>query len=85
LSGRGGLRLSMAALPLRALYTVGELTKATAIPRRLLIRLFEDADVRFLRVGRLMYVPLSELEEKVQPIWEGIKAAEMLRHVSDDS
>jgi hypothetical protein len=75
----------MAALPVRALYTVGELTKATAIPRRRLVRLLDDARVRYIRAGRLMYVPLSELEEKVQPLWEGIKAAEMLRHAVDDS
>jgi hypothetical protein len=75
----------MAALPLRALYTVGELTKATAMPRRRLIRLLIEADVQFLRSGRLLYVPLTELEEKVRLIWEGIKAAESLRHSLDDS
>jgi hypothetical protein len=28
----------------------------------------------------VLVVPLSELEAKVWPIWEGIKAAESLRH-----
>ena len=45
-----------------------------------MLRLLERSDVELVRVGRVLVVPLSELEAKVWPIWEGIKAAETLRH-----
>jgi len=35
-------------------------------------------------VGRLLLVPLAELEEKVPALWESVRAAESLRRALDD-
>ena len=67
-------RNGMADLPLRAAYTIGELSRASSIERRRLLRILEQAGVSFLFVGKVRLVSLSELERKVQPLWEGIKA-----------
>jgi hypothetical protein len=68
-------RNGMADLPLRAAYSIGELAGAARIERRRLARILEQAGVTFLMSGRVRLVSLSELERKVPPLWEGIKAA----------
>jgi hypothetical protein len=73
----------MLDLPVRAIYTVGELARAGHVDRRKLMRLLVRSGVKPFRVGKFWLVSLSELEQKARPIWEGIKAAEMLRHVMD--
>jgi hypothetical protein len=72
-------RETLALLPIKALYTMGELARASLIERRMLRRLLEREGVELLVSGRISYVPLSELEVKVRPLWEGIKAAHALR------
>ena len=76
--GRG-----MKQLPLRAMYTVGELARAASMDPRSLRTRLDDAGVRFFRTGRWWLVPLSELEQKVRPIWEGIQAAEAIRQAME--
>jgi hypothetical protein len=73
------VRESLARLPIKAFYTMGELARASSIERRKLRRLLEREGVELLVSGRISYVPLSELEVKVRPLWEGIKAAHALR------
>jgi len=73
------VRVTLARLPIKALYTMGELARASSIERRKLRRLLEREGVELLVSGRISYVPLSELEVKVRPLWEGIKAAHALR------
>jgi hypothetical protein len=76
----GGLK----ALPVRAAYRLGELARAASLSRWRMLRLLESSDVELVRVGRVIVVPLSELEMKVWPIWEAIKAAETLRHALEE-
>jgi hypothetical protein len=66
-------------LPLRAVYTVGELAEAAGMSRRRLARLLDRLGVRTLRSDTTPLVPLSELEAKVEPFWESIQTIEMLR------
>jgi hypothetical protein len=66
-------------LPIQALYSVNQLARAVGVPHRRLQRLLKSEGVRLLHVGRFLLVPLTELEEKVEPLWESIKAAEALR------
>jgi hypothetical protein len=68
-------------LPLRALYSLTQLANACAVDRRTMRVVLDEAGVRFLKTGRSWWIPLSELELKVPPLWESIKAAEMLRHL----
>lgn len=74
---------SLDSIPLRAVYTVSELARATGRDRRFVKRLLERTGVGVFKAGKVWAVTLSELELKARPIWEAIKAAEMLRHVLD--
>jgi len=71
-------------LPLRALYSLKQIAKACALDPRTMKVVLDEAGVRFLKSGRSWWVPLSELELKVPPLWESIKAAEMLRHLVEE-
>jgi hypothetical protein len=71
-------------LPLQAFYRVGDLARASGVPHRQFQRLLKSEDVRVYRVGRLLLVPLTELEDKVPLLWESVKAAESLRRVLHD-
>jgi len=62
-------------LPIKAAYSISELSRASGIERRTLKGLLTRAGIEFMGSGRLLYVSLSELEVKLRPLWEGIKAA----------
>ena len=78
------VREGFARMPIQALYTLGELARASAIERRKLRRILEREGVELLVSGRIAYVSLAELEVKVRPLWEGIKAAHSLRGIVDE-
>ena len=69
------------ALEVQAVYSVAALARAANVSPDLLRRLLRSTGVVLLRVGRAIYVPLSEIEAHIPPLWESIKAAEMLRRV----
>ena len=71
------------ALRIQALYRVSDLARASGVPHRRLQRLLKAEDVQVFRVGRLLLVPLTELEDKVPSVWESVKAAESLRSALD--
>jgi hypothetical protein len=75
----------MRNLPLKAMYTVGQLARAASMDRRALKHILEDNEVRFVRSGRWWFVSVSELERKVPPLWEGIKVVADLRQLEGDS
>jgi hypothetical protein len=78
-------RPRVAALPIQALYPLSHLAVAMGVSHRRLQRLLKAEDVKVYRAGRLMLVPLSELEEKVPALWESARAAESLRRALDDA
>ena len=63
-------------LAVKALY-IGERAAARGRYRsRPLQRVLDgDGRPRVLRVGRFLFVPLTELEEKFPPLWESIRTA----------
>jgi hypothetical protein len=71
-------------LPIQALYPVSELARVMGVSHRRLQKLLKTSEVYVIRAGRFLYVPLTELEEKVPPLWYSIKAAESLRRALDD-
>jgi hypothetical protein len=73
------------ALPIQALYSVSQLARAMGVTHRRLQKLLKIEEVQVFRVGRFLLVPLTELEEKVPPLWESVKAAESLRRALDDA
>jgi hypothetical protein len=78
------VRETMTHLPIKALYTIGELARASSLERRKLKRVLERRGVEFVVSGRVSYVALSELEVKVRPLWEGVQAAHALRGFTDE-
>jgi hypothetical protein len=75
----------MESLPIQALYPMGELARAMGVSHRKLQKLLETEEVYVVRAGRFLYVPLTELEEKVPALWDSLKAAESLRRALDDA
>ncbi len=73
----------MRKLPVKALYTVGQLARAASMDPRAFKLILEENEVRFVRSGRWWFVSISELERKLPPLWEGIKAAQELRQLPE--
>jgi hypothetical protein len=67
------------ALEVQAVYSIAALARAANVTPHLLRRLLVANGVTFVRAGRAMLVPLSEIEARIPPLWESIKAAEMVR------
>jgi len=67
------------ALEVQAVYSVAALARAANVTPHLLRRLLLANGVTFVRAGRATFVPLSEIEARIPPLWESIKAAEMVR------
>ena len=66
-------------LRIKAIYSVGELARAAGVDRRYLRRFLAQAGVALMKLDKAYYVSLSDLELKVRPLWEGIKAAQVLK------
>ena len=85
---RGGavsrtLRDAGRGLPICALYPVAQLAHACGLSHKRMQSVLAASGVEIVRAGRCLYVPLSEVEEKVRPLWDGLRAAEMLRRGTD--
>jgi hypothetical protein len=76
--------VSLMDLPLRALYPMAQLARATGMGRTRLRAALDRAGVRLFRSGRTSWVPLSEIQGKVPALWECIRAAEMLRQLLEE-
>ncbi len=72
-------RAAPATLEVRAFYTIAELARFAGVTPYMLLRVLRRNRVVFLQAGRALYVPLSEVRERIPPLWEGLKAAEELR------
>ena len=70
---------SIERLEVRALYSVTELARAARVSTAKLRRVLRANHVVLLRSGRALFVPLSEIKDKIAPLWDGIVAAERLR------
>ena len=75
----GQWRRRVDPLPLKAVYTLSELGKASALSRARLTHLFERLGIRTMRSGTLILVPVSELEAKAWPFLEAIETCERIR------
>ena len=64
---------------------MSELARAVGVSHRQIQRLLRAEEVSVFRVGRFLFVPMTELEEKVPSLWDSIKAAESLRRALDEA
>ncbi len=69
----------MKALPLRAMYTAAALAKSIGISRPRMLRLLRMQGVFTYTIGRSTFVPLTEIQEKLEPVWSSIRATERSR------
>ena len=67
------------ALEVQALYSIAAIARVANVTPSLLRRVLRANGVELVRAGRAVLVPLSEIETKIPPLWESLKAAEMLR------
>jgi hypothetical protein len=70
---------AVSALEVKALYSVPALAHAAGVTRYLMLRLLRANHVNFVRAGRSLLVPLSEVETRIPVLWRSILAAEGLR------
>jgi hypothetical protein len=64
---------------LRAVYSVGKLARIGNVNADLLRRLLRSNGVALLRGGRSFYVALSDIQEKIPPLWESLCLTEEIR------
>ena len=70
---------AVAALEVKALYSVAALAHAAGVTPYLMLRLLRANGVNFVRAGRSVLVPLSEIETRIPALWRSILAAEGAR------
>jgi hypothetical protein len=57
---------------LKPLYLIGELARLAHVSRHLMSQLLQSSRVTYVRVGRISFVPLSEIQEKVPSLWKSM-------------
>jgi hypothetical protein len=65
-------RLDAEPVGVKAFYTLTELCVLTGLSRVRVKRLVRTCDLELMSWGRSIYVPLSELREKLEPLWREI-------------
>jgi hypothetical protein len=60
-------------------YSIARLAKLGGVSRFLLRRLLKASGVTFVRSGRTVLVPLSEIEEKLPTLWNSFRSLERAR------
>ena len=68
-----------APLEVQAVYSVAALARVANVTPHLLRRVLRANGVELVRAGRSLLVPLSEIESKIPPLWESLKAVEAMR------
>ncbi len=67
-------RPSLPRIPLRPLYTISELARATGVSRKCLRDMLAERKVELFVAGGRCWVPLSEIVAKLRPVWESVQA-----------
>ena len=59
---------------MRAYQGIGPLAELASMTRHVMLRLLRRSKVRFVRLGRVSLVPLTELEDRVSTLWRYLHA-----------
>jgi hypothetical protein len=70
---------SAGRIPLRPLYSIAELARATRIGRGRLRRMLDERGIELFFVRGRPCVPLSEIVAKLKPLWDSVQALEALQ------
>lgn len=68
-----------ASLEVQALYSVAVLARLGNVAPYLLRRVLRANGVTFVRSRRALFVPLTEIQRKIPPLWESICVASQMR------
>ncbi|HEY6458733.1 MAG TPA: hypothetical protein VIY73_01240 [Polyangiaceae bacterium] len=71
-------------IPVRTLYSIAELARATRMGRGRLRRMLDERGVELFVVNGRPCVPLSEIVAKLKPLWDSVQASEDLGGEGDD-
>jgi hypothetical protein len=63
-------------LGVKVLYQAAELARGIGLSHEALMHLLTARDIYIYRIGRNVFIPLSEIREKLQPIWDSMVATE---------
>jgi hypothetical protein len=69
----------VAALEVKALYSLAALAHAAGVTRYLMLRILRANNVTFIKAGRSLFVSVSEVEARIPAVWRAILAAEGMR------
>ena len=68
---------------LQAVYSLPALAAFAKVHRHLLRRLLEAGNVRLIRSGRTLFVPLCEIQQKIPPLWKSICLIDRVRRAAE--
>ena len=57
-------------LRVQAAYSIAQLLDFAGLSRHVLRTLLQTGGVQFLRSGRVLFVPLAEIEQKLPKLWQ---------------
>ncbi len=66
-------------LEVQALHSISALARLANVTRQMLTRLLQVNHVQLVRIGRLVLVPMSQIEENIPPVWDSLCAVERAR------
>jgi hypothetical protein len=66
-------------LALKVLYPTTELAESIGITRHMLFELLRTQGIVVYQFDRVTLVPLSEIKDKLEPVWDAICLAEKAR------
>jgi hypothetical protein len=69
-------------LQVRALYSIAALARFGDVSTYVLRRVLRSNGVAFVRSGRALCVPMSEIRRKIPPLWESLQLVEELRRAT---
>ena len=70
---------AVAALEVKALYSIPALAYAAGVTRYLMLRILRANNVEFVKAGRCLLVPIQEVEKHMPAVWRAICHAEAVR------
>lgn len=76
---RARSELCLDGLEVQALYSIATLARVARISTYQLRRVLRSNGIVFVRGGRALLVPLSEIRSKIPPLWESLCDAERAR------
>jgi hypothetical protein len=68
-----------ASLEVQALYSIAALARVGNVSIDLMRRVLRANGVSFVRARRALFVPLTEIQRKIPPLWESLCAAAEMR------